>query len=86
MKSIEQRIEAICKLDLIGRAIAEAVAHNLAGPLLRRSALTKKIPTVSLHKILSNLTFVKATSPPSLRILRKSMGRCFRSGLRFPIP
>ncbi len=44
---IEQRIEAICKLDLIGRADAEAVAHNMASPLLRRSALTKKVPTVS---------------------------------------
>ena len=49
---LEQRIEAICKLDLIGRAIAEAVAHNLAGPLLRRSALTKTIPTVPLRHLL----------------------------------
>ena len=34
----EARIEVVCKLELIGRSIAEAVAHNLAGPLLRRSA------------------------------------------------
>ena len=50
----EERIEAICKLDLIGRAIAEAVSHNLAGPLLRQSSLTKKIPTVPLRKLLIN--------------------------------
>ena len=30
----EVRIEAICKLDLIGRAIAAAVAQHLAGPCL----------------------------------------------------
>ena len=42
------------KMDLIGRSIAEAVAHNLAGPLLRHSALTKKIPTVPLRKLLLN--------------------------------
>ena len=86
MKSIEQRIEAICKLDLIGRAIAEAVAHNLAGPLLRRSALTKKIPTVSLHKILFNSHIREGNIPALFADLRKSMGRCFRSGLRFPSP
>ena len=41
-------------MDLIGRSIADAVSHNLAGPLLRRSALSKKIPAVSLRKLLLN--------------------------------
>ena len=50
----EERIKLICKMDLIGRSIATAVTHNLAGPLLRRSALTKKIPTVPLHQLLLN--------------------------------
>ncbi len=50
----EERIEFICKMDLIGRSIAAAVSHNLAGPLLRRSALAKKIPAVSLSKLLLN--------------------------------
>ena len=44
----EQRIEFTCKMDLIGRSISAAVSHNLARPLLRRSALAKKIPAVSL--------------------------------------
>ena len=50
----EERIEFICKMDLIGRSIAAAVSHNLAGPLLRRSVLTKKIPVVPLRKLLFN--------------------------------
>ena len=50
----EERIQFICKLDLIGRSIAEAVSQNLAGPLLRRSALTKKIPVVPLRHLLLN--------------------------------
>ena len=50
----EERIEFICKMDLIGRSIAAAVAQNLAGPLLRHSALSKKIPVVSLRKVLFN--------------------------------
>ena len=50
----EQRIEFICKMDVIGRSIAEAVSHKLAGPTLRRPAFTRKIPTVSLRKLLRN--------------------------------
>jgi len=50
----EERIEFICKMDLIGRSIAAAVLHNVAGPLLRRSRLTKHIPRVSLRKLLFN--------------------------------
>ncbi len=78
MKSIEQRIEAICKLDLIGRAIAEAVAHNLAGPLLRRSALTKKIPTVSLHKILFNSHIREGNIPALFADLAQEYGPVFQ--------
>ena len=50
----EKRIEFICRMELIGRSIAAAVSHNLAGPLLRHSALSKNIPTVSLRKLLFN--------------------------------
>ena len=50
----EERIKTICQMDLIGRSIADAVAQNLAGPTLRRAAFTRKIPTVSLRKLLLN--------------------------------
>ena len=50
----EERIQLVSQMDLIGRSLAAAVSHNLAGPLLRRSALSKKIPTVSLRKLLLN--------------------------------
>ena len=50
----EERIESICKMDLIGRSIAAAVSHNLGGSLFRRSSLAKKIPAVSLSKLLLN--------------------------------
>ncbi len=48
----ERRIETICRMDLIGRSIADAVRHNIASPLLRRSTLTRKIPKVPLHRLL----------------------------------
>ncbi len=50
----EERIQFICRMDLIGRSIAAAVSHNLAGPLLRQSSLTKKIPVVPLRQALFN--------------------------------
>ena len=48
----EERINLICRMDVIGRSIAAAVMQNLAGPLLRRSALSKQIPAVSLRDLL----------------------------------
>ena len=50
----EERIQLICKMDLIGRSIAEAVSVNITGPRLRRSALSKSIPTVPLRRLLLN--------------------------------
>ncbi len=50
----EERIELLCQMDLIGRSIAEAVTHNIAGPLFRRSHLTRQIPAVSLRRLLLN--------------------------------
>ena len=61
----EERIQLICRMDLIGRSIAEAVSHNLAGPLLRHSALAKKIPAVSLRKLLFN-PHVRSGNVPAL--------------------
>ena len=50
----EERIDFIRNMDLLGRSITSAVSHNLAGPLLRHSALTKEIPTVPLRKAAFN--------------------------------
>ena len=74
----EERIQFICKMDLIGRSIAEAVAHNLAGPLLQRSALTKKIPTVSLRKMLFNPHIRKGNIPALCADLAHEYGPVFQ--------
>ena len=74
----EERIQFICKMDLIGRSIAEAVAHNLAGPLFRRSALTKKIPTASLRKILLNPHIRKGNIPAVFADLAHEYGPVFQ--------
>ena len=61
----EERIRFICNMDLIGRSIADAVAQNVAAPSSRRSSLSRKIPVVSLGKLLLN-PHVRAGNIPAL--------------------
>ena len=82
----EERIRFICKMDLIGRSIAAAVSHNLAEPLLRRSALTKKIPTVSLRKMLFNPHLRKGNIPALFADLTQEYGPVFQISPPFSKP
>ena len=74
----EERIKFICNMDLIGRSIASAVSHNLAGPLLRRSALTKEIPTVSLRKTVFNPHLREGNFPALFADLAEEYGPVFQ--------
>ena len=74
----EGRIKVVCQLELIGRSIAEAVAHNLAGPLLRRSHLTKKIPTVPLRKLLFNSHLRNGNIPALFADIAQEYGPVFK--------
>ena len=80
---IEERIQAICRMDLIGRSIADAVAQNLVGPLLRRSAFTKTIPNVPLRKALFNRHARDGNVAALFADLAKEYGPVFR--LKLPI-
>ena len=64
-------------MDLIGRSIAAAVQHNLAGPLLRRSTLTKQIPRVPLGKLLRNPHLREGNVPALFADLTKEFGPVF---------
>ncbi len=74
----ENRIQAICKMDLIGRSIADAVSHNLAGPLLQRPALSKKMPVVSPRKILFNPHLFEGNIPALFANLAQEYGPVFQ--------
>ena len=73
----EERVEQICKMDLIGRAIADAVGHNIAGPLLRRSALAKQIPVVKLRKLLRSKHLRSGNLPAVFAELHEEHGPVF---------
>ena len=74
---VEARIEAISKIDLIGRAITNAVTQNLAAPLLRRSGLARKIPVVSLTKLLFNPHARSGNVPALFADLAREYGPVF---------
>ncbi len=73
----EERIELICRMDLIGRSIATAVEHSITNPLLQRSHLAKKIPTVSLSKLLLNRNLHQGNVPALFADLTKQYGHVF---------
>ena len=82
----EERIQVICQLDLIGRAIAEAVSHNLAGPLLRRSSLSQDIPTVSLRWLLRNRHIRDGNIPALFADIAQKYGAIYQIRLPFVKP
>ena len=73
----EKRIKFIRQTALLGRTIAAAVAENIASPLLRRSALTKKIPRVSLRKLLLNKNLRSGNIPALFADLENEYGPVF---------
>ena len=73
----EERIACICQMDLIGRSIAAAVAQNIATPMLRRSALNKKIPVVALRRLLLSPHLRSGNIPALFAELTKEHGPVF---------
>ena len=74
----EERIGFICQLDLIGRSIAAAVECNIASPMLRRSALVKKIPVVALRRVLLSPHVRSGNVPALFADLTKEYGPVFQ--------
>ena len=74
----EERIKFICRMDLIGRSIADAVANTTSSPMLRRSALKRRIPRVSLRKILFNPHVRTGNIPALFADLAQEYGPVFQ--------
>ena len=85
-KKAEERIELICKMDLIGRSIASAVEHNISNPLFAKSHLNKKIPRVPLHELLLNPHARTGNIPAFLANLAEKHGPVFEINIPFSKP
>ena len=76
------RIELICRMDTIGRALAEAVSSTIARPPLQ-SLPTKKIPRLPVRKLLCNPHARSGNMPALFADLAKQYGPVFE--LRPPL-
>ncbi len=74
----EKRIELICKMDLIGRSIAEAIEQNIGGPMGRSAALSRRIPQIALHRLALNPHLRTGHLPALLADLAKEHGPVFQ--------
>ena len=77
------RVEHLCKIDLIGRAIADAITGSIAGPLLRRSTFAKAIPVVSMVKMLRNPHVRSGNLPALFASLAEEYGPVFQIKVPF---
>ena len=82
----KERIDFICQMDLIGRSIAAAVEHNIASPMLRRSTLTKKRPSVALRRLLLSPHIRSGNIPALFSDLTKEYGPVFEIRAPFAKP
>lgn len=74
----DERIELICQMDLIGRAIAEAVADNLLRSLAPSPSLKKTIPTVPLRRVALNHHIRRGNIPAAFAQLAEEYGPVFQ--------
>ena len=74
----ERRVELVCKMDLIGRAISDAVTQNLTSPLVRRVHLNRSIPTVKISRLPFNRNLREGNLPALIADLVEQYGPIFR--------
>ena len=80
---VEERIQFVSQMDLIGQAIAAAVGESIiVGPTLRRPSLTKPIPTVSVRDLVFNRSLREGRLPAGFAALAEKYGPVFE----LPIP
>lgn len=84
-EEFEERIEQIGKMDLIGRAIADAVGENLTRPT-GRTSLSKPIPVVKWRKLLGSEQVRARNIPAVFAELYEEYGPVFQIKAPFREP
>lgn len=74
----DARVQLISQMDLIGRAIADAVTGNLLRALARSTTLKKEIPTVPLRRIGLNRHIRRGNVPAAFADFANEYGPVFQ--------
>ncbi len=82
-EEVEERIQLVSKMDLIGQAIAAAVSESIVAPSLRRPSFTKPIPAVSVRDLVFNRDLREGRLPAGFATLAEKYGPVFELRLPF---
>lgn len=74
----EKRVQLICQMDLIGRAITEAVSENIVGGFVHRSSLANPIPKLPVRHLILNKHLRNGNVPAGFAELAEEFGPVFR--------
>ncbi|MCY4176223.1 MAG: cytochrome P450 [Acidimicrobiaceae bacterium] len=85
-EAAEQRVVEICKMDLIGRAIADAVRENFVTAQVIPTAITKQIPSVKLMDMIRSSNARNGNMPAFFAECYKKYGPVFRLKQPFQQP
>lgn len=81
-----RRIELVCRLDLIGRTLSEAVAKNIAKQVPLQTAGVRPIPKVPIHKFITNRHAREGSIPALFASLSAEFGPVFQAKIPFKEP
>lgn len=82
----KDRIELVCKVELLSRVISTAVRHAVITPTLRQSPVTKPIPQVPARALISNPHLWDGNLPALFGSLAEQYGPVFQIGVPFQKP
>ena len=85
-EELEERIQLVCKFDLIGRSIGEAVSDSIAAPVFRQPPLTKPIPRVSYLEMGFNRHLREGRLPALFASLAEKHGPVYKIPRPFQEP
>ena len=78
----EERVERCINLELINRAISSGVEQSIIAPLLQKKPLNRKIPSVSLTRLILNRHVRDGNLPALFASVAEQTGPVFK--IRFP--
>ncbi len=78
-----ERIDLVCKFDIIGRSIGEATAKSITQPLFHRVLNVKPIPTAPLRDALLNPLLRTGNIPALFADIARKNGPVFRLNVPF---
>ncbi len=77
-EEVEQRVQQICRIELISRTISEAVKESIISPTFKHTPARKNIPVIMMASLMTNKHFWQCHIPALMADIAKKHGPVFR--------